>query len=151
MTNTSAYIHCMLIPLEQHYLLLPNTTIAEVIPRIRIDSSAMMSQYHLGRLTWRDHSLPLIDLEGLIEKQTLNPDQSQKLCILRGINTEAKINFYAIPCFGTPQLITLNDTALQPTHDANDSEFLHCQIKIGNKVAFIPNLDNLERHLQSLS
>lgn len=149
MTTTSAYIHCMLIPLEQHYLLLPNTTIAEVIPRIRIDNSGSLPPFHLGNLAWRDFTLPLIDLEGLIENQVLNPNQSQKLCILRGINSETKINFYAIPCFGTPQLITLNETALQATHDANDSAFLHCQIKIGNKVAFIPNLDNLERHIKS--
>ena len=29
-------IPCMLIPLQQHYFLLPNTTIAEVIPMPRI-------------------------------------------------------------------------------------------------------------------
>ena len=148
MTNHTAYIHCMLIPLEQHYLLLPNTTIAEVIPRIRINPTMDLPEFWLGHIEWREQTLPVVDMEGLIENKSLNPQQSSKLCILRGINADAKISFYAIPCFGSPQLITLNESALQQTHDSNDSKFLHCQIKIGNKVAFIPNLDNFELNIK---
>ncbi|BDZ74077.1 hypothetical protein GCM10025856_17960 [Methylophaga marina] len=88
--------------------------------------------------------LAVVDLETLLKQniETLYP--ANKLCIIEGINADADIGYYAIPCTGSPQLITLNASALKMTHDQNNSDYLYCQIKVGNKVAFIPNLDTLE-------
>ncbi|OUR65877.1 hypothetical protein A9Q79_02525 [Methylophaga sp. 42_25_T18] len=148
MANDSDFIHCMLIPLQDHFLLLPNPTIAEVIPMPKIVSAELMPDYWLGRYHWRDKELPVIDLEGMVGNKTSTVVDANKLCILNGINPEAEIEFYALPCFGTPQLIMLNESVIQQTHDNDDSNFLHCQIKIGNKVAFIPHLDNIEASLK---
>lgn len=149
--NQTQYIHCMLLPLQQHYLLLPNSLIAEVIPRtgIDIDIDTPSADNWLGYVNWREKSLPIIHLEDLLEKDTDAASQSNKLCIINTINTATDIEFYAIPCTGSPQLITLNQAALQLTHDDNNSPYLHCQIKIGNKVAFIPDLDQLEMAIES--
>ncbi|THF69056.1 MAG: chemotaxis protein CheW, partial [Methylophaga nitratireducenticrescens] len=98
---------------------------------------------------WRDLPLQVIDLEMLIGSGQQNTRQINKLCVINGINNEAKIKHYAVACCGAPQLITINETALQPTHDIVDSDWLHCQIKIGSNVAFIPKLDNIETHLQN--
>ena len=149
MVNSSNFIHCMLIPLQNHFLLLPNPTIAEVIPMPKtIDPVDMSVAYWLGLYAWRDQILPVIDLESMIENKTPTSGEAKKLCILNGINPQAQIEFYALPCYGAPQLITLTESALQQTHDTDESKFLHCQIKIGNKVAFIPHLDNIEENLK---
>lgn len=147
MANNSDFIHCMLIPLQDHFLLLPNPTIAEVIPMPKIVPAELMPNYWLGRYHWRDKILPVIDIESMVEDKSSTVDDANKLCILHGINPKAEIEFYALPCFGTPQLIMLNETVVNQTHDIDDSSFLHCQIKIGNKVAFIPHLDNIETRL----
>jgi len=138
----------MLIPLQDHFLLLPNPTIAEVIPMPAIELEDKTPDYWLGRYQWRDKELPVIDLENMINNSSNTADDANKLCILNGINSQAEIEFYALPCYGAPQLITLNEAALQPTQDNDDSNYLHCQIKIGNKVAFIPHLDNIETSLK---
>lgn len=149
MPNASPFIHCMLIPLQQHYLLLPNSTIAEVIPRTGVDYDTPAPEHVLGYINWREHKIPIIHLENTILSGTDEQLSGNKLCIINGINPDAKLEFYAIPCTGSPQLITLNQSALYLTHDDNNSPYLHCQIKIGNKVAFIPNLDHLETTIQS--
>lgn len=148
MADDSDFIHCMLIPLQDHFLLLPNPTIAEVIPMPTIDSADKVSDYWLGQYQWREKNLPVIDLESMIANTASRAVDANKLCILNGINPQAEIEFYALPCFGAPQLITLNESALQPTHDSDNSDYLYCQIKIGNKVAFIPHLDNIEAQLK---
>ena len=148
MATNPDFIHCMLIPLKDHFLLLPNPTIAEVIPMPKIEPIASAPDYWLGHYQWRENTLPVVDIESLIENKTNAVDTANKLCILNGINSEADIEFYALPCFGAPQLIMLNETAIQQTHDADDSDFLYCQIKIGNKVAFIPHLDNIEANIK---
>ena len=145
MQKEKDFIHCMLIPLRQHYLLLPNPTIAEVIPLPRLTDSDINSTWCI----WRDLPLEVIDLETLIGSGQQNNRQINKLCVINGINSDAKIKHYAVACCGAPQLITINETAVQPTHDIVDSDWLHCQIKIGSNVAFIPKLDNIETHLQN--
>ncbi|WP_296591542.1 chemotaxis protein CheW [Methylophaga sp.] len=149
MQKEKDFIHCMLIPLRQHYLLLPNPTIAEVIPLPRLTDSDINSSWCIGQFFWRDLPLEVIDLETLIGSGQQNNRQINKLCVINGINSDAKIKHYAVACCGAPQLITINETAVQPTHDIVDSDWLHCQIKIGSNVAFIPKLDNIETHLQN--
>ena len=142
--NAIDFIPCMLIPLQQHYLLLPNATIAEVIPMPRLDFSDNKPDYWVGHHDWNASQLPVIDLESLVEGLPSDSADANKLCILHGINATANINVYALPCYGSPQLIHLNESALKLAQDTQDSEFLHCQIQIGNKIAYIPNLDTIE-------
>lgn len=138
------FVPCMLIPLQHHYLLLPNTTIAEVIPMPRMTMDNSKTDYWVGQYDWNSQQLPVIDLESLVEGNPSNSAEANKLCILHGINAEVDLNAYALPCYGAPQLIHLNESALRLVADVADSEFLHCQIQIGSKIAYIPNLDNIE-------
>ncbi|HDZ16432.1 MAG TPA: chemotaxis protein CheW [Methylophaga aminisulfidivorans] len=147
-TQNTPYIHCMLIPLQQHYLLLPNSTITEVIPRASIAHTTNSSKTWLEHIDWQQITVPVVDLEKLLTESVDQIYRASKLCIIAGINNEANIEFYAFPCTGSPQLITLNATAFKLTHDTNDSAYLHCQIKIGNQIAFVPNLDELELLIQ---
>ena len=139
------FIPCMLIPLRQHYLLLPNTTIAEVIPMPAITPIQDKPQYWLGQYRGHSQHLAIIDLENLVEQSSDQNDDANKLCIVFSVNTNNKLQTYALPCHGAPQLIHLNETALRLVDDGQaESEFLHCRTHIGNKVAYIPNLDKLE-------
>jgi len=145
--NTSDFIPCMLIPLQQHYLLLPNSTIAEVIPMPRVKLAENMPSYWVGECNWHTQQLPVIDLESLVEDKDYDTTDANKLCVLHGINESADIETYALPCYGVPQLIHLNESALKLAQDTEDSDFLHYQIQIGNQVAYIPNLDKIEATL----
>lgn len=147
MTEIKAqFVHCMLIPLSQHYLLLPNSSISQVIPKAGIRSDSDRQSW-LDFMDWQQQRIPVVHLEQLLNDEPTQ-DSSNKLCIINGINTEAEVASYAIPCSGSPQLITLNQAALRLTHDDNSSPYLHCQIKISNKVALIPNLDALEHAIR---
>ncbi len=148
-TAQAQFIHCMLIPLQKHYLLLPNSTINEVIPKATLKQSSTITTPWLEWGEWQQTRLAVVDLETLLEQNVETVYPANKLCIIEGINTDANVGFYAIPCTGSPQLITLNASALKMTHDQNTSEYLYCQIKIGNKIAFIPNLDRLEMAIKS--
>ena len=151
MTAKLDYILCMRVPLRQHYLLLPNTTIAEVLPLPRqiISAPAEQQNFIVGQYHWRDNILPVIDLENLIDEPAdADSRAANKLCIVNSINVNAAIDHYALPCCGAPQLITLNEAALQTSADDVAHNWLYCQIKIGNKTALIPNLDEIESHLQ---
>lgn len=147
--RNDSFIHCMLIPLQQHYLLLPNSSIAEVVPKTGYTAASSASGYHLGHVGWRDRQLAVIDLETMLVGQGAAQRPAAKFCIVNGINPHADLDYYAIPCTGSPQLITLNQTALRRTHDEDTSPFLYCRIKIGSKAALIPDLDRVETAIQA--
>lgn len=145
----NAYIHCMLIPLQHHYLLLPNSTIAEVVPKTGVTALDNPIDNWLGEMNWREHNLPIIHLENMIKPGMDTHLPGNKLCILNSLSHGRRHAFYAIPCSGSPQLITLNESALKLIQTDTSSAYLHCQIQIGNKVAFIPNLDEIEMAIES--
>lgn len=138
------FIPCVLIPLKSHYLMLPNTTIAEVIPLPKLKPSNLNSPFGIGEYDWQNHALPVIDLDSLIEDKPSACDDATKLCIVRGINIETAVNGYALPCYGAPQLIHLTEAALKVIDTPEQSDYIHCQLQIGNKIAYIPNLDAIE-------
>lgn len=152
MQKSSAYVHCMLIPMSQHYLLLPNTTIAEVVPMPKLSENTTAGDAILGFYHWRDNILPVIDLDALMTVTMPKGHLSRpahKFCIINGIHIDAQIPLYAAPCHGVPQLITLNESALQASENLDDNPWIYSQLKIGHKIAFIPNLDAIEKHLQN--
>lgn len=140
------FIPCMLIPLEQHYLLLPNTTIAEVIPMPRYAPVDDKPKYWLGQYAWNGQTLTIIDLERLVEgEHDREALIANKLCIIHSINPDSSIQAYGLPCHGAPQLIHLNESALKLVEgEQAQSPYLHCQTHIGNKIAYIPDLDKIE-------
>lgn len=149
--QSSNFIPCMLIPLQQHYLLLPNATVVEVVPIPELDKDSNKAQYWVGNCQWHSWQIPVIDLEALVENRVARSTDANKLCILRGINDTSSISVYGLPCYGIPQPIHLTEPALQPIVDAEQSEYLHCQVQIGNNIAYIPNLDNIEDELNILA
>jgi len=142
------FVPCMIIPLQHHYLLLPNSTLAEVTPLPRvIHTDNTKPSYWIGQCDWQSQTIPVIDLEGLIEGKRSNTADANKLCVLRGINTSANISIYGLPCYGVPQLIHLTESALKLAEGVLESDYVHYQIQVGNKIAYIPNLDAIETML----
>ncbi len=147
--HSSELISCVLIPLQDYYLLLPNAAIAEVIPMPKLNSSSPMPQHQLGHYTWQENTIPVINLEGFFSNTDIAPSQRSKLGIFRTINSASTLPAYAFPCLGSPQLIQINESALNVVNQPTPSAYIHSQIQIGSKVATIPNLDALESAIHS--
>ena len=147
MADYTNAIHCMLIPLKEYFMLLPNSSIAEVTPMPKINLDDSGPDNSLGQHQWQNQDVTIIDIEALATHKPSDISRATKLCILNAINIESEVNYYAVPCFGSPQLITIDESAIKFSDDLTDSDYIHGQIKIGNKVAFIPHLDNIETTL----
>ncbi len=148
--SVAPFVPCMLIPLKQHYLLLPNKTIAEVIPIPTSLRPLVLAQEKLAYYEWQQKQIAILDLENLVEQSAIDNSDANKLCIIHSINPGNNIDAFAIPCQGAPQLIHLNETALKLVHPQHQSNYIHCQIDIASKIAYIPNLDELEAKIVNL-
>jgi len=139
---------CILLPLQHHYLLLPNAAVLSISSITSLTLPMNKPDFWLGELKWESQQIPVIDLESLIEEMPPESDDIKKLCVIRSINADNKISAYAFAGHGSSQLIQVDQSALQLSEAQKDSNFLHCQIQIGNKIAYLPNLDNIETMIQ---
>ncbi len=136
-------IRCMLVPLKDRLLLVPNTTVVEVIQFPATTAAEHVPSYWIGYCSWRSQQLPVIDLDALLDQRSSNTEGVSHLCILKGIHDSAELTLYSLPCYAPPQLISIDADALQSLEEA-DHDWLYGQFNIGNKLALIPNLDVLE-------
>jgi Asp/Glu/hydantoin racemase len=100
--------------------------------------------YYIEQYLWETGPLTILNLEYLVNKKEPLGKVASKLCILYGAHND-KLKAYALACYGPPQLLHLNETALKLVDDGiPESVFLHCRVHIANKVAYIPSLEKLE-------
>lgn len=136
-------IRCMLVPLKDKLLLIPNTTVVEVIHFPKAIPAEHMPAYWVGYCSWRSQQLPIIDLDALLEHRAANTENVSHLCILKGINSPEELTLYALPCYAPPQLISIDTDTLSNVSES-EHDWLFGQIEVGNKTALIPNIDTLE-------
>ena len=134
--------------MQNHYLLLPNAAVISVSAFAALSLPMNKPEFWVGEYKWQSQHIPVLDLESLIEEKAPNSEDVKKLCIIRSLNDDNDISAYAVTGHGSSQLIQINQSALQLSDTQKDSNFLHCQIQIGNKIAYLPNLDNIETMIQ---
>ena len=74
-TETPNQVDCLLIPLKDKNLLLPNVTVAEIIPFSHLLTTASSVDWMLGRLDWRGTPVPVVCYEMLNQQAAPAPNQ----------------------------------------------------------------------------
>ena len=62
-TDQDAIVASLLVPMQQKNLLVPNVSIAEVVPRSELEQADNAPPWHLGHLHWRGERVPVISFE----------------------------------------------------------------------------------------
>lgn len=141
-------ISCLLLPLKDRQLLLPNVSIAEIVPFSHLLTTASSVKWILGQVAWRGVSVPVVCYE-LINKQSAPaPSTNARFAIINGISGDPKLPFYAILVQGIPRLVRVDKEDLQQVEAMQAAEYDSCAINIEQiGSAMIPDLDKLEEAL----
>ena len=138
---------CLLLPLADRYLLLPNVAIAELIDYQRGEPSSDSPPWHLRQITWRDHPLPLISFEAASGSPLLIGERA-RIVILNTLSANPALKYIAMVVQGIPRSYKLDsqlsfvDVPLCPLERA--------AVQVGEHVAKIPDLWGLERLVSGL-
>ncbi|MEO7558446.1 MAG: chemotaxis protein CheW [Gammaproteobacteria bacterium] len=148
MIDTQTAVRSQLIPIEGDNLILPNTAIAEVIFYVEPEAISTAPEWVLGRLDWRDRSIPLISFELACEQAKPARDPRSKIVVINTIGGNPEINFFAIVTQGLPQLLLIDESKIAPIeHEIEASPLILGRVIVNGEPAIIPNLDALENML----
>ncbi|HEY8329636.1 MAG TPA: chemotaxis protein CheW [Rhodanobacter sp.] len=144
-------IRCVLVPVGNLRLLLPNATIAEVITQSASEPVAGAPGWLLGRIAWRGWRVPLVSFTELAGTEEGDAELSVRVAVLKALGGNPKLPFIAVLTQGFPRLTTLNAELIIPTHDGKPlPPGVRAHVLVRDDVAMIPDLEWIEATLLDL-
>ena len=146
--QSSNQVPSILIPLQEQVLLLPRTTIAEIIPYLQPKYLPNAPRWLCGTVRWREQILLLVSFEALQKKPVPALSNHAYIVILNTVRKHSNRKFYALIVQNIPQLILAHTNNLSASSKAPNSPLLYCYAEINQIPVLIPNLEYLEKTLQ---
>lgn len=143
---------CVIIPLEDAQLLLPNVCIAEILPWRRVKALGESPPWCLGLLGWRGEMVPVVRYETLNGKPGQPRKSGRCMVVMNRARNAEGLPFYAIAAEGLPRMVQLAAADLErlkdESSDGGPAELL--AVKLGAEVAVIPDLAKIETAVAGL-
>jgi chemosensory pili system protein ChpC len=141
-------IRGVMIPVTNGRVLLPNTTVAEVITFASAEPIEDAPPWILGRIGWRGWRLPLYSfamLSGMAEEEG---HINAKVAVLKALGGHPRMPFVALLTQGFPRLTTITADVLIPTGEEGElAPGVLTSVLVRDDLAFIPDLTGIEERV----
>lgn len=147
MDSQNEVIRCMLLPLAEDALLLPNVSVAEVIAYVE-PTNKTENNYVIGSIDWRGATVPIVSFESLCD--LVNKENSIRDRIAIIYNPEGDVNkpYLGIKLVDIPKSFRAEtDHLIEEAITIEQQEFITNQLIDDEKRIFIPNLDAMFEQL----
>lgn len=134
-------IRSILLPLVDVKLLLPDTTISEIV---KVDFKPKKDDkisWYMGNLTWRDLNIPIISLENFDGNNIIYEQQTSIIAIFNLVIDNAKIDFLGFILDSFPKIVKVTKNDIDLISENAKSIFCYEIMLRGSKV----NMVDLER------
>ena len=143
-SGKSPEIHCMLIPANPETLLLPTSTMAEVIDLQAIEPLEASPPWLLGQVEWENRQVPVFSFSALINgSDRLEIDSKSKIMILKSLSDSARVPYLGLMLGDLPRPVTIRQETLVETGDEKKSLGVYCHVMVDESEAIIPDIDRL--------
>jgi chemosensory pili system protein ChpC len=136
----------LLIPLNDKQLLLPNVTVAEIIPYRAPTVTSDHCSWLLGQLEWRNISIPVLSYEALSGSE-VPPIEGARLAVVNGTGKNQNLPFYAILIQGIPKLTHVKEDDVVTVEAIHSGPYDQMTVSLFDEQAMIPDLEMIEREL----
>lgn len=145
MNDNTDTLSCVMIPMNERQLLLPNVSIAEVVDFANTENSADGPEWLAGTLEWRGLYLPVISYDAANGGEiTASGGNRGRIVILNTIGDHHdQVPFMALVTQGIPSQSRLTeDQVKQIEGDTGSADLM--RVDVDGETAFIPDLSFLE-------
>jgi chemosensory pili system protein ChpC len=140
-------VRCLVLPVHDDQVLVPSAVVAEVFAARDIPALEGAPRWLIGRVVWRDASLPVVSIEAAVGGERPPVGERAKIVVLRSLGAEEPLAFYALLIQGIPRQVLASSRTVQSRPRDRDRPFVAQDLDLEGERAFIPDLDALERAL----
>ncbi len=138
-------IRGVMLPVTGGRLLVPNTTMAEVITYAHPSPIAGAPPWLLGRLAWRGWGLPVLAFSALAGTADNESTENTRVAILKALNGHPRLPYFGVLTQGFPRLTLISEDMLGADEDAGAPPIgVREQVRVHGEPAWIPDLAAVE-------
>ncbi len=138
-------VACLLLPLANQLLLLPNVTVAEIVPVSHLTSVEGAPEWYLGNLSWREQSLPLLSFEVLNGGSRPGVGGRSRVAVLNTTGLSDELPFLALLVQNIPRLARVNEEEIRQRDGVEKLPYDLMPVSVAGEDAVIPDLARLEQ------
>lgn len=144
-------LRSFLITLRGGQAVLPNSSLAEVLPCTMSTQLDGAPSWVMGLLNWKNHRVPLVSLEWLIHDTGPGINAYSRVVMVNALGKDAMLPYIGLLTTSTPQLMDLERSQITVDETAEPARpGVLSWVKIGDQRACIPDLDAIEAQLVPL-
>jgi chemosensory pili system protein ChpC len=123
MADTQEDIYCLIVPMRDKPILIPNKALAEIVPYIDSEPAPEDHQpWHIGYLHWRGMLLPVVSYERIYNPDFPDAERRQKMVAILHTQLGLKqMPYFGIAVEGIPRLAPVSRESI----DHRDSEHIN--------------------------
>jgi chemosensory pili system protein ChpC len=141
-------IRGVMLPVTGGRVLVPNTTMAEVITFAHPSPVAGAPSWLLGRLAWRGWGLPVLAFSALVGTAADESTENARVAILKALSGHARLPYFGVLTQGFPRLTLIAEDMLLPDRNAGALPTgVREQVLVHNESAWIPDLVAVENRI----
>ncbi len=153
MSDIATELTVFMVPLQKSNILVPSTTVAEIIPYEPLQRVQDTPDWFLGFLAWRGIEVPVASFEMLtIERASFSlvSVSSASLIILRALGGESDFNYMAIVAQAMPETIQVTaDELFETGEPAEKTELM--KARFADQIISIPDFDYIETEIRRVA
>lgn len=148
MSQAAGEIRCMLIPLREGRLLLPNAAVSEIIGYRDPEPVAPDLDWLQGRVAWHQRDVLVVDFERLMGREDTAAGIRQRIAVCYTLKPDGEWPLVGLLTQGIPRLLRVSRAAIESAErpGAGDSP-VRMQVRIGGEALLVPDLDYLQAQL----
>ena len=139
----------LLIPVSGRQLILPNVTVAEIIPFVEPQLEDDVPTWFLGRFTWRSQQIPLISFEAINEEPFLSQHRQRRIAVLNGLVGD-QLPFCGIVTEGAPRLMRVMPDEIVNDESQSVGPAEIARVVVSGEPAAIPNVEFIQQQMIKL-
>jgi chemosensory pili system protein ChpC len=134
----------LLIPMNGNHLLIPNVTVAEIVPVSQVTPVLRSPDWYLGNCRWREQTVPLIAYEVLNGDEKPFVNARSRFAVLNTTGHDDSLPFIAILTQGLPRLARVTDDEITKRDDIDNKAFELMHVSWAGEEAVIPDISKME-------
>lgn len=134
----------LLMPLQGQTILLPNVTVAEIIPVAHIQTIQNAPVWYLGNCYWRELTVPLLSLEALNGEAVPTRHSNARFAVLNTTGIHPDLPFIAILTQGLPRLARVSEDEISVREDSDNRRCDLMHVSWAGEYTVIPDISVIE-------
>ncbi|MGB5744909.1 MAG: chemotaxis protein CheW [Sedimenticolaceae bacterium] len=148
MSQAAQELRCMLIPLREGRLVLPNAAVAEVIGYRDPDPVGPGDPWLQGKVSWHQRNILVIDFERMLGLPVTGAGIRQRIVVCYALDADGQWPLLGLVAQGIPRLLRVNSEMIESASSApSDASPVQMRLTIGGEDLMVPDLAYLQAQL----